>query len=270
MKEETLRKEHFKNKLTQQEIAKKYGTSRQRVNRYFQKYRISPLKTYERNEAQELTERQMNFMIGTMFGDGCLTLVPNGVNAYLAVKHCMEQRKYVEWKRDMMAGFVNCDIKSTMNTGFGVTTEQLYFRTICHPIFSDLHTMFYDSGVKVVTNEVIDLLTPLGLATWLMDDGFRSRNHLVFSTQSFTEEELHRIQEALKKKFNLYTTLWFSKYRKGNNQKMYNLGILRKSILDILDIIEPHIIPSMYYKIEPLIALRSGTSETTRGTPPRG
>lgn len=264
MQEKTLRKEYYENKLTQDEIANKYGVSRQLVIRYFKKYNLSPLKPYERNESQELTDIQFEFMIGTMLGDGCLQMMRASRNSWLTIKHCEAQREYVEWKHNIMKSFTATEVLNFIDYAHGKEYEKYYFRTICHPIFTELHNIFYDSGVKVVTNEICDLITPFSVAVWFMDDGFASRRHLVFATESFTEPELARLQNMFKNKFNIYTSLWFSSYRKGSNQKMYKIAILRKSVDDLAGMIRPYIIPSMMYKLD---RVNSEASETRREAP---
>jgi len=264
MQKKTLEKEYYNNKLTQAEIADKYGISRNTVIEYFRKYELSPLKPYERNGTQELTPHQNEFMVGTMLGDGCLLVAKNGTNAWLTVKHSYEQLPYVEWKYDIMKSFAGCDIKHCDDYAHGKLYRKAYFRTICHPVFTDLHNTFYDNGVKVVTNEIVSMLTPFSIAVWFMDDGTRSRNHLEFATHSYTPPELERLQKVLRRKFNVHTSLWFAQYRKGSNQKMFKIGILKRSVGDFISIIKPYMIPSMMYKIEPLL---SGTSETRCGAP---
>jgi hypothetical protein len=269
MQERTLREEYYNNKLTQERIAKKYGVSRQLVNRYFNTYGLRPLEPYERNVTHELTDVQSEFLIGTMIGDGCLQLRDFGKNAYLTVKHSKKQYEYVVWKYNIMKPFVNMEVKSTTDYSYGKPAEKVYFRTICHPVFTGLYRMFYDSGVKVVTNEIVDMITPFSIAVWFMDDGFTNGTNLVFATESFVEEELERLQNMLKKKFGVHTTLWFSKYRKGSNQKMYKLAALKKSVNDLASIIEPFVLPSMKYKLLLKSTLHdcSVASETTCEAP---
>jgi hypothetical protein len=46
------------------------------------------------------------------------------------------------------------------------------------PCFNVFREMFYMSNVKVVPNNIYDLLTPKGLAFWIMDDGSRQGDGL--------------------------------------------------------------------------------------------
>ena len=264
MKKETLEKEYLNNKLTYQEIGDKYDICVNTVWYYMKKYEISPLKPYERLDIPEWTDNQRDFMIGTMLGDGCLRVMRAGNDAYLDVKHSLKQKEYVEWKYSLLKGYVNSNIKIFTDSYKGKQYEKCRFTTICHPIFTDYYKMFYDSGIKVVTNEVADALTPMSLAVWFMDDGCGNINNFELCTESFTEPELKRLQLVLSKKFKLVTSLWFERYRKGSNQKMFKLAILKRSADTFTDIIKPCIIPSMMYKLRFRLL---GTPEAIREAP---
>jgi hypothetical protein len=229
------------------------------------KYDIRPLKTYERMDIPELTEEQREFIIGTMLGDGCLMLTRTNGNAWLSIKHSIKQLEYVEWKYKIMDGYVNAPIKMRTDKAFnGKEYEKCEFITICHPVFTNYYNMFYDSGVKVVTNEIAESITPLALAVWFMDDGCGNVNSIEMCTESFTEPELKRLQKVLSDKFKLVTSLWFDGYRKGSNQKKFKIGILKRSVDTFSDIVKPYVIPSMMYKLRHRL---SGTSETVCEAP---
>jgi len=264
MMKETLEKEYYKNKLTQEEIAEKYGVSRRSIGNYLKKYDMRPLKMYERNESQELSQEQHEFIIGTMLGDGCLQIRSGFYcDAHLGIRHGLSQLDYVNWKYDIMKDFVNHEIKYSSDTLHGKVYDSCYFRTICHPIFTDYQRMFYDSGVKVITNEIAEELTPLAIAVWYMDDGTTDGKYAKFCTNSYTEPEQKRLQKVMLTKFGLTTVLWRCGYFKGSNQIVYNLVITKKSTQDFIDIVNPYIIESMKYKIDIL----SGASETKRKAP---
>ena len=54
--------------LTQEEIARKYGVSRQLIIRRFKEYSLRPLEPYERNEAQEPTTSDQVSAAGAYLG----------------------------------------------------------------------------------------------------------------------------------------------------------------------------------------------------------
>ena len=76
-----------------------------------------------------------------------------------------------------------------------------------------------------------------------MGDGQRREYGLVLCTDSFTLEEVVRLVNVLILRYNLKCTLHV-------NKKNYNrIYISRKSLSDLIIIIKPYIVPSMYYKL---------------------
>ena len=61
-----------------------------------------------------------------------------------------------------------------------------------------LYDLFYVNKVKVVPANIADLLTPVALAYWLMDDGSKTNSGgLVLCTQGFTDAEVQLLCDAL-------------------------------------------------------------------------
>ena len=61
--------------------------------------------------------------------------------------------------------------------------------------------MFYNSNQKFVPNNISQLLTPIGLAYWIMDDGSLQNKGLHLSVYGFTYEEVELLKAALESLF---------------------------------------------------------------------
>jgi hypothetical protein len=56
------------------------------------------------------------------------------------------------------------------------------------PCFNYYYDLFYPKGIKTVPQNIADLLTPLGLAYWICDDGkFVASGGLSLCTNSFNQ-----------------------------------------------------------------------------------
>jgi hypothetical protein len=72
------------------------------------------------------------------------------------------------------------------------------------PCFNYLWDLFYIDKVKIVPLNIGDLLTEVGLAFWIMDDGgIGSNGTLNLHTDSYTLSEVYLLIEALKNNFNI-------------------------------------------------------------------
>lgn len=70
--------------------------------------------------------------------------------------------------------------------------------------------MFYVNKVKIVPLNIGTLLTPIGLAQWIADDGF-FRCGLYLQTNSYTKEEVLLLIEVLKVKFSIESKIRFER-----------------------------------------------------------
>lgn len=76
----------------------------------------------------------------------------------------------------------------------------LQFNTLVFPCFSFYHDLFYnEAGVKIVPQNIRDLLTPIGLAQWIQDDGsyHKRDNILTLCTDSFSELDIDLLMSVL-------------------------------------------------------------------------
>jgi hypothetical protein len=92
-------------------------------------------------------------------------------------------------------------IKETGNIRTGLS-----FATLTFPCFNEFYDLFYLNGVKVVPSNIDELLTPLGLAYWIMCDGSFTGSGVRLNTQSFTLSELELLQLLLH--LHGYLDLW--------------------------------------------------------------
>jgi len=85
-------------------------------------------------------------------------------------------------------------------------------------------------------------LTAFGLAIWFMDDGAADRNQLRLNTQSFSKDENLLLAEFLHAKFGIEVQL-------NKDKDRYRLRIGAKGVKRFIEVVAPHVIPSMQYKL---------------------
>jgi hypothetical protein len=122
----------------------------------------------------------------------------------------------------------------------------LKFQTFSFRSFNFFKDMFYDklSGCKIVPFLIEDLLTPLALAVWFMDDGSaHNSGGCVISTNSFNLDDCQKLQLALRNKWGLLTSLHVQ------NKVQYRLYLGVGEIHKFKTLIEPFLVPSMRYKL---------------------
>ena len=89
-----------------------------------------------------------------------------------------------------------------------IRTGKIYnsfiFKTRMLPCFNYLWDLFYIEKVKTVPLNISELLTEVGLAFWIMDDGgLGSNGTLNLHTDSYTLTEVDLLLEVLKCNFDI-------------------------------------------------------------------
>ena len=122
-----------------------------------------------------------------------------------------------------------------------------------HPYFAKKYHHFYDDYKnRHITKEAINWLTPNGLANWYMSDGYVCligkesgyihHRRIDICTDRYSLENIQMICVELKKKFQLE----FNPIKRG---KYYRIRLKTESYSRFINLIKPHIVPSMMYKL---------------------
>lgn len=131
----------------------------------------------------------------------------------------------------------------SLGTSFikGVTYQWYQFSTKSIASWNALHAMWYVNGVKVVPDDIDNILTPVSLEYWLMVDGGWNGNAINLATNSFTREDVERLAFVLNNKFGF----------KCSVQSRIRLYIWPRSCPAFCDLLRPHVHQSMLYKVTP-------------------
>lgn len=239
---------YIKNKLTLKQIGSIYDVSRMTVARWFNTYGIqiiSNQRKYYHLKAIPLTSKQKEFVIGTMLGDGYLHRNKRKSSARLTMTHGEKQLKYLLWKKDIMNNFVNTVRrgKEQINRGNSVCWS---WASIHHNELNFYHSLFYENNKKVIRENIAHYLTPLSMAVWFMDDGWKNHLNLRISSESFTEKENQILVDAIKLNFDINAKV--VEYSR-NNKKYYYISFNKRNSLLLTDLIKPYVIESMKYKL---------------------
>ncbi len=189
----------------------------------------------------QLNQGQKEVLIGSILGDGHLAENWSKTNYRLKISQCKEQEEYVNWKYDIFRDWVLTEPKLHMKT------NSMRFATISHPEISRFRELFYQGRRKIIPENISELISPLTLAVWFMDDGnVRKTNRTVYgyyiNTQSFLLRENEVLVEVLKRKFGVSAAI----YKNHGKPRLYIGAESKKAFRRIL---EPFILPSMQYKL---------------------
>lgn len=240
----------FNNKETIKDIAKWYEISPPAISRLLKSKNINIIpigRKYDILRETPINTIQKQFLIGCVLGDGCLYRDGKNSNFKLSFGHCKKQEEYFHWKIALMDPFINTFRESNDKRGNSI---MLQTTTITHKDFNQFANMFYTKDrIKIIPNNLDIYLTPLSLAVWVMDDGnLKSNINMRIATMSFTEQENYKLQDYLKRCFDLNSKVMGFKYK---GKQYYQLTLNKQNTQKLSDIIRPYVVNCMKYKLMP-------------------
>jgi len=245
---EELEDLYINKKLSDAEIGKLYNMSVGKIHRIRGKYNIKKIEYYQRHHTQELTDKEKEFIVGTMLGDGHIRWRDQHTKSYpcLMLEQSADKIDYVNWLKLKISNWEfnpNKPLKQTrkINKKTNKISHSYPIQTICHPVFIEFYNAFYNGNINI--NFINKYFTKFSLAVWFMDDGTKSKNkNIIICSHDFTEEENKQLSQMIKNKFNID-----SKVLKSN--KYYYLSFNKENSIKLTELINDDVIPSMKYKL---------------------
>lgn len=240
----------FLKKITIQQIAKEHIISAPAISRLLKSkgYEvISSSKKYDILRQSPINKKQQDFIVGTLLGDGCLYKEGENTLYKLSFGHCEAQLEYFHWKVAYMDPFINGFNKNVDKRGNSVMYNAA---TICHKDYKKFANMFYTKDRKKIVPDNLDIyFTPLSLAVWYCDDGNLNEGvNARFSTMNFDYKDHEKLQSYLLRCFDLRSKI--APYNYKGKSYLY-LSMNKKNTQKLSDIIRPHVVKCMQYKIMP-------------------
>lgn len=201
-------------------------------------------------------------IIDLTMGDGYIGIEKGRNNARMRIEHSIKQKQYAQHKQHLLESLGLCLTAKEITIANGKNTGKQYYRIDVHqsPLLTTAYKWTYNKGKKSIDRALLRQLDDRSLAYWFMDDGCAKLVQYIqkpnvryvyvtpkiaafkFSNQSFSYEENMLFVEWLK-------TMHVQAHITTNNGfEVMITDIENKQ--RFLQVIEPHIIPSMMYKIQ--------------------
>jgi len=254
--------QEYKEGLSLEDISKKYNIATGDITFLRQLYDIKATgATFQNRKATEdrLTSYQIQILYGSMMGDA--KRQTKATTSSVAFGHSYKQKDYLLWKYRI---FENIASKNSLKVSIDIDkrSEELIktWKFYCHANTDAENCIleFYKSGKKEVSQKVLDMLTPLSIAVWFMDDGQAEFNHrdfileyqkepkFLFCTDSFSKESCLLIKNWFLKKYNISTHLEEKQLKKTIG---YRIIVDEDSSQSFVNLVKDHLLPMFRYKI---------------------
>ena len=184
-----------------------------------------------------------SIIVGHLLSDGWLEKYSLNSNTRFKFKQSMDRDLYVLTSYFSLSHYCSRLPYIVKSNRKGKDLFALEFSTRYLPCLNELYLLFYNDKVKVIPNIIYDLLTPVALAHWIMGDGAILNKGLVLCTDSYTLQEVVKLVNVLKIKYDLNCTI------QGIKNKRPRIYILPESLPKLINLVKPYFLSSMLYKL---------------------
>lgn len=195
-----------------------------------------------------------SILIGMILGDG---YVQNNSCGTLCLQHSQTQLDYLSHKVNILWHMFGGKLPTIhLLDRFDKRTNKIYktcYASKSNKYIATLRKWIYINGKKQYTKQILDYLTPHGIAIWYMDDGgchlrINKKTGKISSVQTYlytycSNEEAIVIQEYFLNTHGIY----FSIHK--NKKSTCCLCANTKASKVFVELIRPYIIESMLYKL---------------------
>lgn len=189
------------------------------------------------NTVGSLIEFEREIIVGSLLGDGYMRIMPGRADAFLEINHSIKAKDYVDYKYNSLKRLCESAPKERTTNDNRVAYR---FFTKQHKELTALYNQFYRNKVKFIPKDLV--LSPLILAIWYMDDGSKCRESDIYlNTQQFSVED----QRILLYKLRLLGI----NARMNKDKNYFRIRILKPSIKTFMELISPHVVETMRYKL---------------------
>lgn len=188
----------------------------------------------------ELTHSQKQLIMGSTLGDGTIT-----VSGAYSCSHSVGQIDYFNHKRSVLDNLHSNKFQRYAHNydNFETIPESVHFTTGCNKYLYELREIYYPEGKKIFPYEYLkNKLEAGGLAYWYCDDGHIQKRATMLNTYGYSYEQQQIMIKLLSDRFDIIPTI-----NKCGDQFRLRIGV--KYFDHFISLVEPHIIPSMRYKI---------------------
>ena len=187
----------------------------------------------------KLCNQQKQILYGTLLGDGWLETATNGRSYRFGFKQKLEQKLYVD--------FVYSKLKPLCGSQPIQNNTDYQFKTLTLPCLRFYGHQFYgENNKKRVPKLIHRWLTPLALAHWYMDDGYKHNSGCYLYTNSFERLDVQRLCDALHRNFDFDCGI---RKKKINGKNQWFIYISSQNFQQFSLLIEPYVVSTMKYKL---------------------
>ena len=187
---------------------------------------------------------QLSVIVGLILSDGWLSYpTKQSVNVRLGFEQSINKFEYFWIVFTILSPYCGSYPSLKRRVRLEKISYNISIQTRALPCFTELYTIFYMNSIKIIPDNIYELINPVVLAHWISGDGQVASNGLRLCTDSYSVSEVVKLINVLIIKYRLKCSLNII----GNKPRIY---ISATSMGLLMSIVKPYIEKSMYYKLE--------------------
>lgn len=196
----------------------------------------------------ELPDEIKEMLVGILLGDAHIVRRSSLANSRLVYSQtAVAHKEYFDY---VLSFFLPFCVKNYIPQSRVVkdnrskkTYSAISFTIMQLPCFNIYREMFYPWNVKIIPENIYELLTARGLAFWIMDDGTKQNSGVHISVYGFNNTDVDKLMFTLQDKFNLKCSIHY------NRDKKPRIYIFKESMKCLITLVKPYFIKEMLYKL---------------------
>uniref|UniRef100_UPI0023F0D58F LAGLIDADG homing endonuclease n=1 Tax=Cyathus striatus TaxID=68777 RepID=UPI0023F0D58F len=199
-----------------------------------------------------LPQELHSILIGLMLSDGGLYRSSPTANVRFEMSFGEKYKSLAFHFGDLFKDYMSNPVKSLEITGKNKVYTNYRLKTKTLPLFNSYYEQFYklkpestNKYVKIVPDNIIDLMDPIVLAYLIQGDGNydNSRNRVRIYTNCYKKQEVENLALAINSKLNIYTAVLHDR------KDQWILTIGAKNLKLLREITIPYFHNSMLYRL---------------------
>jgi len=198
-------------------------------------------------EKYELDDYLHQILVGNILDDVHMKKFSENSNIRVIFRQSSINAFYLLHSYELFQKFVATppSVITILDTKIERSRYNLSFSTLALPYFNELYESFYETKTKKIPSNISDILTPVSLTYWIINDGSFTGSGLRISTNSFSSNNLDLLINVLEKNFYLKA----SRNIQYKDRSQYTLYITKAQLPLLRFLVKDHMHLDMLYKL---------------------
>jgi hypothetical protein len=209
------------------------------------------------NDDIQITGIQKQVILGSLLGSMYIGIPKGGITPRIQFAHSVNEKDYFDFKVSLLGSVITASPTCNDNT--------MRAQSIAAQCLNPIYNLVMVVGKKKFNQQWLDeIKDPIAIAMWFQDSASVTNGgkQIAFSVGDATNDECAILKNWLERWLGIETHIYFTPQTKARAVRRTIVLTKIDSIVKLLDIVKPHIVPSSQRKIDKLLPQYRGESRS--------